>query len=114
MIRSVQRHDQRRRRERRRLARIAVLKEVEPGRGPVSLFHPALISQPPRPEEERRAPPAVPRPTLAEPIWRAGDKVHWHGYIGVFLRDTDDDDGTAEVLIGTRSHRVRRAELRSA
>ena len=109
---SVQQHDQRRRRERRRLARIAVLTKVDAGLGSVSLFDPASIPRPPRPEEKRRAPPAVPRPTLTEPIWRAGDKVHWHGYIGFFLQD--DDDGYAEVLIGTRTYRARRAELRSA
>jgi hypothetical protein len=112
-MRASQHRDQRRRRERRRLARITVVKEVEAGLSPVSLFNTAT-PQPPRLEEERSGPAAVPPPTLAGPIWLAGDRVHWHGYIGMFLRDTDDDDGTAEVLIGVRSYRVPRAELRSA
>ena len=112
MKRASRQHDQRRRRERQRLARIAVLTGGEAGLSPTSLFD-AATTWPPRPEEER-ADRRVPLPTLAEPVWSAGDKVHWHGYIGVFLRDTDDGDGTAEVLIGTRTYRVRRAELRSA
>ena len=110
MMRASQQYDQRRRRERRRRARIAILKEVEAGLFPVSLFNPTT-SQPPRPEQERHRRRA-PRPTLTEPLWRAGDKVHWHGYIGFFLQD--DDDGYAQVLIGTRTYRARRAELRSA
>jgi hypothetical protein len=31
----------------------------------------------------------------AEPIWRAGYKIHWQDYIGFYLQD--DDDGSAEV-----------------
>ena len=111
-MRANRQHDQRRRRERRRLDRIAVLKEVEAGPSPVSLFNSATTPQPSEPQVKRRASRPVPRPTLAEPIWRAGDKVHWQGYIGFFLHD--DDGGYAEVLIGTRTYRVRRAELRSA
>ena len=111
-MRASRQHDQRRRRERRRLDRIAVLKEVEAGPSPVSLFNSATTPQPSERQEERRAPRPVPRPTLVEPIWRAGDKIHWQGYIGFFLHD--DDGGYAEVLIGTRTYRVRRAELRSA
>ena len=34
------------------------------------------------------------------------------GRIGLFLRDADDDQ--VEVLIGSRTYRVRRAEVRSA
>jgi hypothetical protein len=113
-VRADQHHDQRWHRERRRLARFAVLREVGADLSPVSLFSPAPTPRPPQSEGKRRAPPAAPPPTLAEPIWRAGDKVHWHGYIGIFLRDSDDDDGSAEVLVGTRTYRVRRAELRSA
>ena len=105
---------QSRRRERRRLARIAALAEVEADLSPVSLLKPVSNPRPPRSEGERRAAPAVPPPTLVEPTWRAGDAVHWHGYIGTFLHDTNDDAGNAEVLIGTRTYRIRRAELRSA
>lgn len=112
MTRASQQYDQRRRRERRRRSRIAILKEAGAGLSPVSVFN-STTSQPPRPEEERHARRVrVPRPTLAEPIWRAGDNVHWQGYIGFFLQN--DGVGYAEVLIGTRSYRVRKAELRSA
>jgi hypothetical protein len=38
--------------------------------------------------------------------------VHWRGYSGTFLRETMDNQ--AEVLIGTRTHRVPKAELRPA
>jgi hypothetical protein len=107
------RASQHRRRERRRLARIAALAEVEADLSPVSLLKPVSNPRPPRPAGERRAAPAVPPPTLVEPTWRAGDAVHWHGYIGTFLQDADDDDGNAEVLIGTRTYRIRRAELRT-
>src|SRR6476646_3004138 len=96
MMQASQQHDQRRRRERRRLTRITVLKEVEADLSPVSLFNPTT-SQPPRSEQERHRRRA-PRPTLADPVWRAGDKVHWHGYIGFFLQD--DDDGYAEYRLG--------------
>ena len=41
--------------------------------------------------------------------WRTGDKVLWKGYAGTFLRETVDDH--AEVLIGTRTYRLRKAEL---
>jgi hypothetical protein len=46
------------------------------------------------------------------PVWRAGDRVRWNGYTGTFLRDTVD--GQAEVLIGTRTYRMHKAEMRSA
>jgi hypothetical protein len=110
MMRARQRYDQRRLRERRRLARIAVLKEGEAGLSPTSFVHTAT-ARPPQPARERRG-RRVPLPTLVEPIWSAGDKVHWRGYIGFFLQE--DDDGYAEVLVGTRTYRVRKAELRSA
>ena len=45
-------------------------------------------------------------------MWRTGDKVFWNGYMGTFLRETVDDH--AEVLIGIRTYRLRKAELRSA
>jgi hypothetical protein len=38
--------------------------------------------------------------------------VLWNGYSGTFLRETVDDH--AEVLIGTRTYRLPKAELRSA
>ena len=96
MMRANRHSDQRRRRERRRLARIAVLTKAEAGLSPTSLFN-AAATWPPRPEEERRGRRA-PLPTFAEPVWAAGEKVHWYGYIGMFLRDTDD--GTAEYRSG--------------
>jgi hypothetical protein len=37
--------------------------------------------------------------------------VLWNGYVGTFLREMVDDH--AEVLIGTRTYRVRKAELQS-
>jgi hypothetical protein len=43
------------------------------------------------------------------PAWLPGDKVRWHGYSGTFLRETVDDQ--VEVLIGTRTHRLPKAEL---
>ena len=110
MMQASQRRDQRRRRDRRRPTRIALLKEAGSDLSPTSLFNTAT-AQPPRPGEERHG-RRVPRPTLTEPTWRAGDKVHWQGYIGFFLQD--DDDGYAQMLIGTRTYRVRKAELRSA
>ena len=46
------------------------------------------------------------------PSGRPGDKVRWQGYTGTFLRETVDDQ--AEVLIGTRTLRLPKTELRSA
>lgn len=46
------------------------------------------------------------------PTWRTGDKVIWNGYTGTFLREPVDNH--AEVLIGTRTYRLSKAELRSA
>ena len=46
------------------------------------------------------------------PTWQPGAKVAWQGRIGLFLREADDDQ--VEVLIGSRTYRVRRAEVRSA
>jgi hypothetical protein len=105
---------QSRRRERRRLARIAALAEVEADLSPILLFKPASTLRTPRPAEKRPTAPAVSPSILVEPTWRAGDEVHWHGYIGTFLQETEEDEGNAEVLIGTRTYRVRKAELRRA
>ena len=57
------------------------------------------------------APLPVPARSLIAPTWRTGDKVLWNGYTGTFLRETVDDH--AEVLIGTRTYRLPKAELRS-
>jgi hypothetical protein len=46
---------------------------------------------------------------VIERPWRAGDKVYWNGYTGMFLRDTLD--GPAEVLIGRRTYIISRGEL---
>jgi len=46
------------------------------------------------------------------PAWQQGAKVAWNDRPGVFLREVDDDQ--VEVLIGSRTYRVRRAEVRSA
>jgi hypothetical protein len=48
------------------------------------------------------------RPSLSL-YGRPGDRVHWRGYVGSFLRDVDEAE--AAVLIGTRTYRVRRADL---
>ena len=65
-----------------------------------------------RKASQRRAwhPPA---PTAwVTPTWEAGCKVAWQGRIGMFLREAEDDQ--VELLIGSRTYRVRRAEVRSA
>jgi hypothetical protein len=54
----------------------------------------------------------MPDPIAIEPSWRPGDKVHWRGYIGSYLRDADD--GQAEILIGARTYRAQPGELKSA
>jgi hypothetical protein len=38
--------------------------------------------------------------------------VRWRDYTGSFLRDADD--GQVEILIGPRTYRVARGEVRSA
>jgi hypothetical protein len=56
---------------------------------------------------------APPGPTAwVTPTWQAGAKVAWQGRIGMFLREAEDDQ--VELLIGSRTYRVRRAEVRSA
>ena len=73
---------------------------------------PIRRAAPPRPPQQP-APPAAPPPlrtTWSTLAWRTGDKVRWHGYSGTFLRETVDDQ--AEVLIGTRTLRLPKAELR--
>jgi len=46
------------------------------------------------------------------PDWPPGARVAWQGRIGMFLREAEDDQ--VEVLIGSRTYRVRWAEVRSA
>ena len=66
----------------------------------------------PRNLPQQPGPSAAPVPARAGtiPTWRTGDKVLWNGYAGTFLRETVDDH--AEVLIGTRTYRLPKAELR--
>ena len=55
----------------------------------------------------------APAPTAwSTPVWEPGARVAWNGRIGLFLRD-GDDAGLVELLIGSRTYRVRRAEVRS-
>ena len=51
-------------------------------------------------------------PLWVTPAWQPGAKVAWNGRIGLFLREAEDDQ--VELLIGSRTYRVRRAEVRSA
>lgn len=71
-----------------------------------------LPSGEPRKASQRRTRCAMPAPTFIEPTWPPGDKVHWRGYTGTFLRDAVD--GQAEVMIGTRTYLVGKVELQSA
>ena len=55
----------------------------------------------------------APTPTIwVTPTWQPGAQVAWQGRIGLFLREAEDDQ--VELLIGSRTYRVRRAEVRSA
>ena len=67
-----------------------------------------------RKASQRHKHDAVPAsaPAPSGPQWQPGAKVRWRDYTGHFLRDTDD--GQVEVLIGARTYRVHRGELRSA
>ena len=73
---------------------------------------PAVRPQKPTPQPP--TPPATPVPPQIRvaPAWRPGDKLRWQGYTGTFLRETVDDQ--AEVLIGTRTLRLPKSELRPA
>ena len=67
-----------------------------------------------RKASQRRVWHAPPAPTTwVTPVWPPGARVAWNGRIGLFLRD-GDDAGLVELLIGSRTYRVRRAEVRSA
>jgi len=66
-----------------------------------------------RKASQRRVWHAPPPPAAwVTPTWPPGAKVAWQGRIGLFLREAEDDQ--VEVLIGSRTYRVRRAEVRSA
>jgi len=70
-------------------------------------------NSPSRETAEAVAATACPAPQIrVAPTWRPGDRVRWQGYTGTFLRETVDDQ--AEVLIGTRTLRLPKTELRSA
>ena len=58
---------------------------------------------------QRHSRPAVAAAIIIEPIWRTGDKIYWQGHVGQYLRDRPG--GEAELLIETRTYRVRRSEL---
>ena len=45
------------------------------------------------------------------PIYRVGDRVHWHSRVGIFRRDVGDGEH-AEIVIEQRVYRVRIGELR--
>ena len=64
-----------------------------------------------RASQRRTRHPSLSR-TIIERAWRAGDRVYWNGYTGMFLRDTVD--GQAEVLIGTKTYLIGRGELQRA
>ena len=66
-----------------------------------------------RKASQRRSWHAPPAPTVwVTPTWQPGAKVAWQGRVGMFLREAEDDE--VEMLIGNRTYRVRRAEVRSA
>jgi hypothetical protein len=65
----------------------------------------------PRKASQRKTRAATPPKTvLLTPTWRPGDRVCWQGYIGIFLRHIDDEQGG--FTTGERVYRVRVAELR--
>ncbi len=47
---------------------------------------------------------------LIGPTWRAGDKVRWQRYAGIFHRDLGDGEH-ADIIVADRIYRVRTAEL---
>ena len=65
-----------------------------------------------RKASRRRSWDTPPAPTVwVTPDWPPGARVAWNGRIGMFLREAEDDQ--VELLIGSRTYRVRRAEVRS-
>ena len=65
-----------------------------------------------RKASQRRVGHAPAATVWVTPAWPPGARVAWKGRIGMFLREADDDQ--VELLIGSRTYRVRRAEVRSA
>ena len=69
----------------------------------------------PPPPQQQSSPPAS-KPThprvQTTPTWRSGDRVRWNAYVGTILRETVGGD--VEVLIGPRTYKVPKAELRPA
>jgi hypothetical protein len=60
---------------------------------------------------QRRLPGAEVRTvSIAEAPCQSGEKVRWRDRAGIYRRKVDDEH--AEVTIGERIYRVRRAELR--
>ena len=71
-----------------------------------------LPSGEPRKASQKRTRRAAATPAVIEPSWRPGDKVHWRGYIGGYLRDVAEAE--AEIMIGRRKYLVRRDDLQPA
>jgi hypothetical protein len=69
-----------------------------------------LPSGGPRKASQKRMRPAAPKMIQIEIPWRPGDRVRWRDHSGVYKRDVDGE--LADVQIGERVYRVRRAELR--
>ena len=65
----------------------------------------------PRKASQRHSRRTAPTAVVIPPSWKAGDKVRWRDHTGHFLRNTGED--AAEVIIGARTYRVARGELRS-
>lgn len=66
----------------------------------------------PRKASQRQRRLSAPSRAVIERSWRPGDQVRWREYTGQFLRETADDQ--VEVLIGKRTYRVDRDELKLA
>jgi hypothetical protein len=64
----------------------------------------------PRKASQRHSRRAVHVATVIKPARSPGDRVHWRGYTGSYLRDADD--GQAEIMIGERRYLIQRADLR--
>jgi sRNA-binding protein len=91
----------------------------QPGPAPTpKLRPPRQQSSPPaakaQPAQQRPSPPPTSKLQAPQsaPTWRSGDKVRWNGYTGTFLREMVGGD--VEVLIGPRTYKVPKAELRPA